>query len=267
VRRSCEVLIASALVAAGLTACVQADDASGSSAAPPGESDVVEAVIGDITPVTSFDATIVAPIEYQVTAWADGVLTIRGQQLVIQPVDGEASVVTFDERYQDLVPFLGDGAMVVRGQPVARVSFGGLVLRASVAPVDELRFLTRPVSARAELTGANGPFDCQLLDPVPSLAAESAFIACIVPPDVRAIAGLSGVLAVRFPGVESALTLPIAAVSGSQDHGEVLKQVSGTFVVTEVELGVSDGSRIEIVSGLAAGDVVRVPGPSLIHDP
>ncbi len=231
---------------------------------PPAEEPTVEAAIGDIVPVVTFDAVVMSPTVFQVTAWADGRLTTEAKQLAIQPEDGDLITISFDERYQDLTPFLDDGATVARGQPIASISFGGLVLRAAVAPADELRFLEHPVSARAELTGASGPFDCRLLDPVPSLESGSAFIACAIPADVRAIAGLSGVLAVRFASVEAVVTLPLSAVSGGQDRGEVLKKTADGFVVTPVELGASDGSRIEIVSGLTAGDVVRVPGPGLL---
>lgn len=268
--RVCLDVFSSLLVGLVLSSCVWSDPSPPglpSATPPPGNDEITaEATVGDIAPVITLDASVVAPIAFQVTAWADGTLILGQKQFAIQP-DGEPPiVVTFDNQYRDFALLVNDGAKVVAGQPIANVTYGSFTLRAAVSPVDELRFLERPVSARAALTGANGPFDCQLLDPVPSIEADSTFIACAIPSDVRAIVGITGIIAIRFPGVESAITLPLAAVSGSQDRGEVLKKVDNEFVTTEVRLGVSDGVRIEIRSGVAVGDIVRVPGPGLFDD-
>jgi hypothetical protein len=63
------------------------------------------------------------------------------------------------------------------------------------------------------------------------------------------------------------LALPIEAVAGSIDAGRVLlRDHTGAAVLTEVSLGITDGAWIEITAGLAKGDTVEMPSPSLISN-
>jgi hypothetical protein len=164
----------------------------------------------------------------------------------------------------DVTALMPSGSPVGADEPVAQATYGGTVMLASLKPADILKFLAVPQSARAEIDGSAGPFDCTLLDPRPSIASDgSSFIACVVPDSVVAIAGLTGVVAVKFPSFKDVVALPLTAVAGSLTEGEVLKKVAGKFVPTRVGLGVSNGQMIQITSGLQPGDAVRIPGPSL----
>ena len=223
---------------------------------------------GDITPVLSLDATVTAPIKYQVTSPVQGVLKIdpRGGMTVTEST-GTAIAITPDTRSQDVTPLVPSGSAVLAAEPVATATFGGVALLAPLKPADLLRFLASPASERAEINGSGGPFDCSLLDGRPSVADDgSSFVACIIPAGVTALAGLTGVVAVRFPTAKHVVVLPIAAVAGELTSGEVFKRVGKRFVLTHVGLGVSDGDRIVITSGLSVGDVVEIPRPSLLDE-
>jgi hypothetical protein len=265
--RAFVVLVTTAIVVLSATACAPVRPAIVTSNAPVAHApDTVTAVRSSITPVLSLDATVTASIGYQATSPVQGVLQVgAGDKLGVEDSEGTVHEVSLVPRSIDVTPILPPGSAVSAGEPVASATFGGVALLAPLKPADILRFLKSPQSARAEINGSGGPFDCSLLDSRPSIAGDgTSFVACAIPPDVVAIAGLSGVVAIRFPTSENVVVLPIAAVSGSLGSGEILKLVGTRFRVTKVQLGASDGEKIAITSGLAAGDVVEVPGPSLL---
>jgi hypothetical protein len=63
---------------------------------------------------------------------------------------------------------------------------------------------------------------------------------------------------------DSAVLLPLEAIAGVAASGTVLVMAPGRPPEQRrVGLGISDGSRIAIASGLRAGETVRIPGPDL----
>lgn len=61
---------------------------------------------------------------------------------------------------------------------------------------------------------------------------------------------------------KNALVIPLTAVRGSVDEGEVLLvSEDGATQVREVALGISDGEDVEVLSGLSLGDRVVDPIP------
>jgi multidrug efflux pump subunit AcrA (membrane-fusion protein) len=59
------------------------------------------------------------------------------------------------------------------------------------------------------------------------------------------------------------LVLPVSAVQGDTQHGVVNRVENGVLSQVPVGLGITDGVRIEITSGLAEGDEVTSFAPGL----
>jgi hypothetical protein len=75
---------------------------------------------------------------------------------------------------------------------------------------------------------------------------------------------MTAILAVTTARALNVLVLPVQAVAGSSQNGKVrLVLANGATEDREVSLGITDGSLIEIKTGLKEGDVVQVPGPFL----
>ncbi|MBU7597689.1 efflux RND transporter periplasmic adaptor subunit, partial [Streptomyces sp. P38-E01] len=89
-------------------------------------------------------------------------------------------------------------------------------------------------------------------------------LVCVVPEDTRVFAGMVGVMAIRTASVKDALLLPVEAVAGDSSRGEVtVVEPNGGLDNRTVRLGATDGSRVELISGVREGERVRVPGPDL----
>lgn len=75
--------------------------------------------------------------------------------------------------------------------------------------------------------------------------------------------GLPGRLGITIAREKDTLTVPITAVSGVVGRGKVALLQGETPVTTDVELGITDGINIEVISGLSEGDAVLLYGPTL----
>ena len=91
----------------------------------------------------------------------------------------------------------------------------------------------------------------------------STSVRCAIPADQTVFAGLPATIGITVGTVEDALLVPTTAVQGGAGSGLVWVD-AGTGKPEErtVTLGVSDGVSVEVVDGLAEGDMVRqfVPG-------
>jgi hypothetical protein len=176
--------------------------------------------------------------------------------------------------------------------PIAEARLEGFALRGTVEGAAIYRLYSQPTSARGQILQGPGPFDCQLLNRVPTsddpaatqeiaitggategtpgssdaegfASAGALSVLCAVPRGIEVFAGMPAVVALTTAAVRDVLVLPVEAVAGAARHGEVLLETPNGVEVREVELGPTDGLRIQIVRGLAKGDVVRIPGPDL----
>lgn len=171
--------------------------------------------------------------------------------------------------------------------PVAKGEIEGFAMVAALDRQSLYKVYSPPLSARAQVNEGPGPFDCPLANTVPSSShqrgadaaelgedesedgpdtTESGMqLVCVVPPDVNVFAGMSGVMAIKTASVKDALLLPVEGVAGNSSRGEVTvvrPDGSGTEDRT-VRLGATDGSQVEVVSGVREGEKVRVPAPNL----
>lgn len=63
---------------------------------------------------------------------------------------------------------------------------------------------------------------------------------------------------------QSGVALPIEAVAGISQKGQIYVVDAGRVALRNVTLGITDGSYVLITEGLSAGEVVQIPSPTLI---
>lgn len=108
--------------------------------------------------------------------------------------------------------------------------------------------------------------------------ASTGTISCAVPSGVQVFAGLGATMTVTAGQVTDVITVPLTSVEGSVTEGSVWLAPTGAASgpaagapaggtpaepqQRKVQLGLNDGSVVEIVSGLAEGEAVLefIPG-------
>lgn len=175
------------------------------------------------------------------------------------------------------MPTLKDQVVAV-GDEVATVSPGTLSVSGTLTPDQQYRLIGAPTTARVTLNGGPAPFECTGLrigapatttgTPPDDGAAgsTSGTLSCAIPGGVTAFVGLGASLEVTNGEAKDAVVVPITAVQGSVQNGNV-------WVVAEpgdepeqraVTLGLTDGRTVQVTEGLALGDTVLqfipVPG-------
>ena len=85
-------------------------------------------------------------------------------------------------------------------------------------------------------------------------------------PDPLWKAGMTGELAMRTGETRAAVAVPLEAVVQDQGLATAWVMVSGeTFVRRVLELGAKDGTMVQVLSGLAAGERVATRGANLVR--
>lgn len=271
------VLVIGAIVGSLVTNLLKIDrdgaERNGSAVAEAPET--VEVIRRDIAAVLVLDA-VTAPLpEFVVPAPVNGRLqqvdglaaddqVETGQQ--IAQIESQEVKAPVDASFNGwLAP---DGANVTAGVPIAELRYGGFGLVATLPPADAYRLLEGELSATGSILYGPSGFECPVLQR-PSLSPDpssksSPTIICAIPREIRAYPDIVGQVAVRSGFVADALSLPTTAVSGGADQGEVsVVAADGTVTIQKVELGVTDGAVVEIVSGLEEGMRVLADPPQL----
>lgn len=252
-----------------LSGCVASVDAGSMTTSQPTSSAGGTAVVArmDITPILTLPAIVSDATVLEVTAARSGVYGVNDAGQPVVHDDAGATHVVGPAGLQLVENIAKPGDAVVPGLPVARMRAPGFSIVAEVSGADLLRFLVTPEGARAQISGAGAPFQCLLLDPVPSPSAGSEatrFVACRVPTEATALSGLSAILAVQFPGKRGVLALPVEAVAGSLDSASVFIETPTGPLEKTIRVGISDGLYIEVREGLLEGETVLLPSPSLL---
>lgn len=182
---------------------------------------------------------------------------------------------------------------VITGQPVATGDVTGQVappsfnVSATLSPEQQYRLTSAPTEALVTIAGGPAPFTCGSLVITTPLSGAGAgggaggagagagttgsgaeasggtTVRCTVPGDVRVFPGLSAQVKISAGSADDVLVVPITAVEGGAETGVVwLVTPDGERVEQPVKLGLSDGTRVEVVEGVAEGDQVLqfVPG-------
>ena len=181
---------------------------------------------------------------------------------------------------------------VAVGAAVATVSPGSLTVSAPLTQAQQFRLLAPPSTAQVTVPGGPGTFECTGLrtgtptttttppapdaggyvDPYadPSSAMTGATVSCAVPAGVQVFPGLSATVDVTAGSATGVLLAPVTAVRGSVGTGTVwVVGEDGTPVETDVVLGLTDGTNVEVAQGLVEGAQVLqfVPGTDTPSDP
>ncbi len=220
----------------------------------------------DVVGVLTKTGTVLQGNTFQMHATTTGTITTVGERgVTITSDEGEDTTIELPAGavLENLLVESGD--RVTHGMAVANASYPGFAIALRLEPADLLRFVTPPLGIRAQVVGGSGPFDCTLLDPIPSISGEepdATLLLCEVPESATVLAGMKATTVIQLERAEDALTLPVEAVAGTVDSGAVyLRGMDGEPVETPVTLGTTDGTRIVVTSGVEEGDTVYVPGP------
>lgn len=155
------------------------------------------------------------------------------------------------------------GQLASIGSEIATLSPARYHVQSTIEPVQLYRLLNAPTEGEVTIQGGPAPFMCTGLSVQVSEDGTTS-VTCAVPGDQTVFAGLRTQLAVRVATVEDALVVPVTSVRGGAGSGQVWVDAGTGDALEErtVELGVTDGTVIEVVAGLEEGDQVRqfVPG-------
>lgn len=218
------------------------------------------------------------------------VLDIR-QEIPQDPIvrtDPETGMQTVTERRPRIVvetvrapvtgtltlPTLRDQVVAV-GDTVGTVAPGSLSVSGTLTPEQQYRLLNAPGEATVTLKGGPAPFTCtNLRIGAPPASANppegdvgstsSGTVTCAIPGDVTAFPGLGADLEIVNGTAEGAVVVPVTAVQGSVQNGNVWVVGDGEPEQRSVRLGLTDGENVQVVEGLAQGDTILqfipVPG-------
>ena len=172
--------------------------------------------------------------------------------------------------------------LVAVGDPVGTISPGTLSVTATLSQAEQFRLLSPPASAEVEVQGGPAPFTCGGLvlggaaappaaPPDPGMPADpgaptggGTTARCQVPSGTAVFAGMGATMAIQAGLAENVLVVPVTAVQGSVQNGNVwVVSEGGEPVERPVALGLTDGEMIEIKEGLTDGEQVLqfVPVP------
>ena len=190
---------------------------------------------------------------------------------------------TFDLWSEIIAPATGtiSDLPLTAGAPVAVGDVAGMIapdtfrVMGAIAAADRYRLTAEPSEATIAITG--GPtFTCtdvKIETPLAGAAGDAGAeagagdvtttVRCPVPADVTVFPGLAATLTFAGSAAEGALLVPVTAVVGAGESGTVfVPGPDGTPEERDVELGITDGKKVEIRSGLEEGETILefVPG-------
>lgn len=242
---------------------------------------------GDLTAVVVADGTVQSRVQFTVgsprpgqtrPAVQVGEAVRRGTPLA------RVDDVTVTSPGPGRVVAVAAAGEVVTNEPLVVIRYAGFGVSATVSPEDMFRIYETPHTATVAIRGGATGVECTVVPAATSLPAQSGEVAgavapaagedapaapggsaaatCLLPLETVAYEGVPAKLGLRTGQASGVLTLPVTAVSGQRQQGEVLLLPrGGSPEVRSVQLGISDGVRIEIVKGLAAGDIVSAQPP------
>lgn len=269
------LIVCAAIAAALVKLAFFPDQADAAAPTPGGEltNPVVAVEKGSITDELSVDGTIArdeavtvrSQIEGQITnvAVAQGQSVTAGQVLfTVKQTEPVKKIDVVAPEAGELTSFeLVKGQAVTLGVEVAKLSPARFHLIGTVDPVLLYRLVGAPTEGQVTIQGGPAPFTCTGLK-VQVAEDSTTSVVCAVPTDQQVFAGLKATLGVQVGAASDVLVLPTTAVKGGAGTGIVWVDAGGEAEEREIQLGVTDGTLVQVVSGLDEGETVRqfVPG-------
>jgi len=175
---------------------------------------------------------------------------------------------------------------VTVGDAVASVAPPTFHVTGALAADQLYRLVSRPAEGTATIAGGPAPFPCTGLavgglgggaasdettgdagSTDAGAASSGQSVTCAVPGDVTVFAGLATKLTIPAGVATDVLTVPLTAVEGAAGKGIVtVVGDDGTEEEREIDLGINDGTTVEVTGGLAEGEMVLefVPGAAAV---
>ncbi len=170
---------------------------------------------------------------------------------------------------------------VLRGQAVNIGDTSGQIapptfsVSGSLSPQQQYRLLDQPTEASVTIAGGPAPFTCTGLSITSPLAGQAdsgagsgtgdgggstgggATVRCAVPGDVKVFPGLTATITIPAGSAENVLTIPTTAVDGGAQTGVVYAVLEdGSTEQRDVTLGLTDGTMVQVISGLDEGQAI-----------
>lgn len=178
------------------------------------------------------------------------VLGTVNQMNIKAPVD--ATIVSVEKR-----------GKYPQNYPLMKLDYLGFSLK--VDAKDFLATISDDASLKAkfQIRDVTGPEN--ILAVVLSENEEGApeILQCLISQDIEVKQGQNATVVITAELRDEVLLLPISVVAGRVKSGMVNQILNGTIKTTQVKLGATDGSYIEILSGLKEGDEVSPIPPNL----
>ena len=270
-----KVAVVSAALVLFVSACSNAGDADAPNEVVVGASDRELVVVerGDLESVVVVSGTVSANPEFVMSVDVSGILILGSGvdgDLAPGKVLGQIGGQDLTVKHHSFIKewLVQDGQFTAPNSPIALAKYAGYGVALSVPASQMYRIYETPTSARANIESGPGGVGCSL---VPAKAAEDTGsesvnlpALCLLPMDAKLIEGLPAQVGLATGKVHGGLMIPVSSVLGSADRGRVSKlDKNGDSRIVEVELGVSDGVNIEVLSGLSEGDRVLGRAPKL----
>lgn len=175
--------------------------------------------------------------------------------------------------------------IVAVGDRVGAVAPATLSVTAALTQADQFRLLAPPSTAEVEVQGGPAPFTCSGLTLGAAPTGDDGgqddgagvppgmggggggggtTARCAVPPGITVFPGMGATMQVQAGSAEAVLVVPITAVQGSVQTGNVwVVGEDGAQEERAVTLGLTDGEQVEVREGLTEGEQVLqfVPVP------
>ncbi|MGL4321887.1 MAG: efflux RND transporter periplasmic adaptor subunit, partial [Paracoccaceae bacterium] len=187
---------------------------------------------------------------------ADAKLSLERTQ-VIAPVSGE--IVERNATIGSIATAAGQALFVI-------VKDNALELRGDVAESDLLR-LSVGQQAQLRLVGASAPLtgSVRLVEPRIDVTSRLGRVRVTIE-DASAVRSGMFAEAEVIAAEREALAIPITALGALEGQPTVMTVTEGVVSQVKVTPGIRDGAMVEIVEGLAAGDVVVVKAGAFVRD-
>jgi multidrug efflux pump subunit AcrA (membrane-fusion protein) len=161
---------------------------------------------------------------------------------------------------------------VAVGEVIGTIAPGTLSAQGTLTPEQQYRLIGASDTAEVTLKGGPAPFTCKKvtigatsgtdagseLDGGGDQGASSGTVTCRIPKKVTAFAGQGAEIVIVNGDATDVVVVPTTAVLGTTQTGKVwvAGAEDGVSEEREIELGLTDGAQIEVVSGLTAGEQI-----------